>query len=76
MGNVKVLAKTRSSPRSKEKIREENERIILIAAEKVFAKHGLKGAIIKINKDKNKLGSHNFAQTISNFFIHANKNKY
>ena len=34
MGNVMVAAKARSSSRSKEKIREENELIILIAAEK------------------------------------------
>jgi len=47
MGNVMVAAKARNSSRSKEKIREENELIILIAAEKVFAKHGLKGATTK-----------------------------
>ena len=35
MGNVMVATKARGSSRSKEKIREENELIILIAAEKV-----------------------------------------
>ena len=47
MGNVKVTEKSRSGPRSKYEIREENERIILIAAEKVFARYGLKGATTK-----------------------------
>ena len=59
MGNVKVAAKVRSSTRSKEKIREENERIILIAAEKVFAKHGLKGSTTKQIADMAKLPKSN-----------------
>jgi hypothetical protein len=45
MGNLTVAAKARRSPRSKEIIREENELIILAAAEKVFAKHGLKAPL-------------------------------
>ena len=47
MGNKKVLLQARGITRSKERIREENELIILIAAEKVFAKHGLKGSTTK-----------------------------
>ena len=41
-------------PRSKETIREENELIILAAAEKVFAKHGLKGSTTKQIADTGK----------------------
>ena len=59
MGNVMVAAKARNSSRSKEKIREENELIILIAAEKVFAKHGLKGATTKQIADMAKLPKSN-----------------
>ncbi len=41
MGIEKVTVQSKRSTRSKERIREENELIILIAAEKVFAKYGL-----------------------------------
>jgi predicted Ser/Thr protein kinase len=47
MGNADVAVKFKRNPRSKESIREENELIILTAAEKVFAKHGLKGSTTK-----------------------------
>ena len=47
MGNIIIGSKSKDSPRSKESIREENELIILFAAEKVFAKHGLKGSTTK-----------------------------
>ena len=47
MTNLTVAAKSKRIPRSKERIREENELIILAAAEKVFAKHGLKGSTTK-----------------------------
>ena len=46
MGNIIIGSKSKDSPRSKESIREENELIILFAAEKVFAKHGLKGCLL------------------------------
>ena len=52
-----------------------NKAILNMRSDSIIPKEMVNGAIIKINKDKNKLGSHNFAQTISNFFIHANKNK-
>ena len=55
MGNKKVLVQARGITRSKERIREENELIILIAAEKVFAKHGLKGSTTKQIADMAKL---------------------
>ena len=71
MGNVKVAAKARSSTRSKEEIREENERIILIAAEKVFAKHGLKGATTKQIADMAKLPKSNI-----HYYFHTKLNLY
>ena len=71
MGNVMVAAKARSSSRSKEKIREENELIILIAAEKVFAKHGLKGATTKQIADMAKLPKSNI-----HYYFHTKLNLY
>ena len=71
MGNVMVAAKARNSSRSKEKIREENELIILIAAEKVFAKHGLKGATTKQIADMAKLPKSNI-----HYYFHTKLNLY
>ena len=71
MGNVMVAAKARSSSRSKEKIREENELIILIAAEKVFAKHCLKGATNKQISDMAKLPKSNI-----HYYFHTKLNLY
>ena len=71
MGNVMVAAKARSSSRSKEKIREENELIILIAAEKVFAKHGLKGATTKQIADMANLPKSNI-----HYYFHTKLNLY
>ncbi len=71
MGNGMVAAKARSSSRSKEKIREENELIILIAAEKVFAKHGLKGATTKQIADMAKLPKSNI-----HYYFHTKLNLY
>ena len=59
MGNLTDAAKVSRSPRSKETIREENELIILAAAEKVFAKHGLKGSTTKQIADTAKLPKSN-----------------
>jgi TetR/AcrR family transcriptional regulator len=71
MGNGIVAEKVRSGTRSKEKIREENERIILIAAEKVFAKHGLKGATTKQIADMAKLPKSNI-----HYYFHIKLNLY
>ena len=71
MGNGMVAEKVRSSSRSKEKIREENELIILIAAEKVFAKHGLKGATTKQIADMAKLPKSNI-----HYYFHTKLNLY
>ena len=71
MGNGIVAEKVRSGTRSKEKIREENERIILIAAEKVFAKHGHKGATTKQIADMAKLPKSNI-----HYYFHTKLNLY
>ena len=71
MGNKKVLVQARGITRSKERIREENELIILIAAEKVFAKHGLKGSTTKQIADMAKLPKSNI-----HYYFHTKLNLY
>jgi len=71
MGNGMVAVKARSSSRSKEEIREENELIILIAAEKIFARHGLKGATTKQIADMAKLPKSNI-----HYYFHTKLNLY
>ena len=71
MSNKKVLVQARGITRSKERIREENELIILIAAEKVFAKHGLKGSTTKQIADMAKLPKSNI-----HYYFHTKLNLY
>ena len=71
MDNKKVLVRARGITRSKERIREENELIILIAAEKVFAKHGLKGSTTKQIADMAKLPKSNI-----HYYFHTKLNLY
>ena len=59
MGSLTVAVKSKRIARSKESIREENELIILTAAEKVFAKHGLKGSTTKQIADMARLPKSN-----------------
>ena len=71
MGNLTVAAKSRQSSRSKETIREENELIILAAAEKVFAMHGLKGSTTMQIADTAKLPKSNI-----HYYFHTKLNLY
>jgi TetR/AcrR family transcriptional regulator len=71
MGNADVAVKFKRNPRSKESIREENELIILTAAEKVFAKHGLKGSTTKQIADMAKLPKSNI-----HYYFHTKLNLY
>ena len=71
MGNADVAVKFKHNPRSKESIREENELIILTAAEKVFAKHGLKGSTTKQIADMAKLPKSNI-----HYYFHTKLNLY
>ena len=71
MGNKKVLVQARGITRSKERIREENELIILIAAEKVFANHGLKCSTTKQIADMAKLPKSNI-----HYYFHTKLNLY
>ncbi len=71
MGIEQVAAQTSRSSRSKQKIRDENELIILIAAEKVFAKHGLKGSTTKQIADMAKLPKSNI-----HYYFHTKLNLY
>jgi TetR/AcrR family transcriptional regulator len=71
MGIEKVTVQSKRSTRSKERIREENELIILIAAEKVFAKYGLKGSTTKQIADMAKLPKSNI-----HYYFHTKLNLY
>ena len=71
MGNIIISSKSKDSPRSKESIREDNELIILTAAEKVFAKHGLKGSTTKQIADMAELPKSNI-----HYYFHTKLNLY
>ena len=71
MGSLTVAVKSKRIPRSKESIREENELIILTAAEKVFAKHGLKGSTTKQIADMARLPKSNI-----HYYFHTKLNLY
>lgn len=61
----------RNTTQSNERIRKENKRIILIAAEQVFAKHGFKGATTKQIADKAKIPKSNI-----HYYFHTKLNLY
>ena len=71
MGDQIVAVKAKRGQRSKESISEDNELIILAAAEKVFAKHGLKGSTTKQIADVAKLPKSNI-----HYYFHTKLNLY